>query len=351
MSDDAFGGVDSGLVGNVPPPPADAPSPTQELAVARAANGVEIRGRGARVGEQRFGQDFGVDPNADALATSQPIKGAKEARRLYGLDWRVSKVPSQYVWNGRVMTDPETFTIVREDNGRAVGSVGKRFHVIQNEELDIIDAISGEAPIVRGGVWDGGRRVWLQTQVDTFETPTGPAEGNMLVGMGHGGEMGFTLTAFGSVVSCRNTFRRNLAGAPNCMVIRHTASSAKKLEQLRVGLQMSREHHKAMQEWFFRLGRKGISDLVLTAFVDALFPKNENEKRPTRRNNRVEAFMDAYKNAPGAQPGTAWGLAQAVTYYEEHVKQLRAGTDRFERAFDNQVTQVAFDLLDELLES
>src|SRR5690606_8466898 len=34
---------------------------------------------------------------------------------------------------------------------------------------------------------------------------------------------------------------------------------------------------------------------------------------------RLQAILGAYENAPGAQPGNAWGVLNAVTYWADHM--------------------------------
>lgn len=292
---------------------------------ARVAHGVRHEGRGM----------------SDQYCTADvAIRSAAEARRLFGLDWTVSKVPLFAEVGGRRVEVTDKRAIVRDDTGDVLGVVGDRYAVMQNDVLDLLDAITDQAPIVRGGVWDGGRRVWLQTAVTTFDTPSGPCEGNGLAATSHDGSLALSFTRLGNVVVCRNTFRLNLAKSPSAVTIRHTKGAAKAIEQIKRALDESRVHFRQVSETMMTWGRTKISSADLNRFVEAMFPKSE--KCNTRRDERVAQFMHAYEKGPGAMPGTAWGLAMATTYYQEHMRAIREGTDRFERAFSDSWTQEAF---------
>lgn len=267
------------------------------------------------------------------------IRSAAEARRLFGLDWTVSKVPLFAELGGRRIEVTDKCAIVRDDTGDVLGVVGDRYAVLQNDVLDLLDAITEQAPIVRGGVWDGGRRVWLQTAVTTFDTPSGPCEGNGLVATSHDGSLALSFTRLGSVVVCRNTFRFHLATSPSVVTIRHTKGAAKAIKQIKRALDESLVHFRHVSETMMTWGRTKISSADLNRFVEAMFPPSA--KCNTRRDERVAQFLHAYENGPGAMPGTAWGLAMGSTYYQEHMRAIREGTDRFERAFNDSWTQKA----------
>lgn len=303
----------------------------------REAHGVEARGMGRGGSTQRIG----LDATADRYVTAKRgIATAAEARRLFGLDWTVSKRPL-FAQVGEAQVEvADQRAVVRDDTGEVLGVVGARYAVMQNDVLDLLDAITNEAPIVRGGVWNGGRQVWLQTEVTEFETPSGPAKGNGVAATSHDGSIALQFTRLGNVIVCRNTFRMNLAKSPSSVKIKHTPGSAKALEQIKRALAESRTHFAQVADTMMTWGRTRLSASDLTRFTDTLFPKSDKNNK--RRDERVDQFMHAYQSAPGAMPGTAWGLAQASTYYAEHMREIRAGNDRFQRAFNDEWTQEAF---------
>lgn len=304
----------------------------------RETHGVETKGlgRGGVVSKQQMGIDTKVDAYS---STKVAIKSSAEARRLFGLDWTVSA--RSLTADGGSIAVPTHRAIVRDDTQDVLGVVGSRYAVIQNSVLDILDAITDQAPITRGGVWDGGRRVWLQTEVTTFQTPSGPAKGNGLAATSHDGSLALTFTALGNVVVCRNTFRRNLATSPHSMTIRHTAKAKEQVEKMREALEGARTHFGEMQKEFMAWGRKKTSEADLNRLINVLMPVSEDTINDTRRKNNVDTFIKGYKDGPGAMPGTAWGLAMGTTYYQEHMRAIRSGSDRFERAYSDAGTERA----------
>jgi hypothetical protein len=56
-----------------------------------------------------------------------------EAIRLASLDWKVSKIPMSYEWNGIKRESEDTYAIVRGDTGKQLASVGGRLELIECE--------------------------------------------------------------------------------------------------------------------------------------------------------------------------------------------------------------------------
>lgn len=66
------------------------------------------------------------------------------------------------------------------------------------------------------------------------------------------------------------------------------------------------------------------------AQFDAVLAATEELRQTPGQGRLIEAVLKAYETAPGARPGTGYGLVQAVTYYETH-ERGRSGEDRYVR--------------------
>lgn len=248
---------------------------------------------------------------------------AAEARAAFGLDWKVRLEPV-FFDVVRPVEVPATNVVVRNDNNAVLGVVGGRYEVLQNDILDVIDAITDKAPIVRGGEFAGGKRTWLQTELCRINTPSGEAVGHGLAHTSHDGTQPLTFSLTGKVVVCQNTCNAALATAKNQWRIRHFASAVDRINAIRDAYASAPKYYKDLQEIFMAMGRKSVKTTDLQDMLKTMFPCKDEAKVSPRTEAARYAFLDAYCNAPGAMPGTAWGLYQASTNYIDHKRNLRA---------------------------
>lgn len=241
--------------------------------------------------------------------------------------WTVSKQP---VTDGNGEPSDRFYKLIRDDTGQLLGTVGRRYQPLQNTVLSCLDGFTQRAPIVRAGEFDQGRRVWLQTGLRTFKTPSGPAELHGLAHTGHAGEASLSFSLTGTVVVCRNTCDMALAEAPHQVTIKHTSGAKARLDMIERGLSMAERYGRELEECFGAMGRRKVTSEELDEFVGVLFPTNKDGERSAKSENMVERFLLGYEEAPGAQPGTAWGLYQAATFYEGHTRFLQSATDPLE---------------------
>ena len=257
------------------------------------------------------------------------IEGTLSARetvhRFFG--WTVSKSP---VIDGDGQPSDRYYKLQRDDTRALLGTVGKRYQPLQNTVLTCLDAFTYRAPIERAGEFDGGRRVWIQTKLQQFDTPSGPAQLYGLAHTGHAGEASLSYSLTGTVVVCMNSCDMALSCAPHQISVRHTSGAKARLDLVQRGLAMADRYTRELQQLFGAMSRRRVEDGEIEEFVDALFPTNEYGDRSARATKMVERFLDGYETAPGAQPGTAWGLYQAATFYERHTRFMQATTDPLE---------------------
>ena len=89
---------------------------------------------------------------------------AKEMVAKAGLDWTVQKQPIHFMGEGKSVTIPDNYAIVRTDRNKALGVVGSVYTPLQNAKaFEFMDEIIGEgrAAYHTAGSLMGGRRVWV----------------------------------------------------------------------------------------------------------------------------------------------------------------------------------------------
>lgn len=278
------------------------------------------------------GLDLGLTKDSGGIVALEDETACQRARRLLlpaGLNYRLDGGGR---FDSKLQTwipEPGTYYVVRECDGepdKRVGgkTVGKKFHILQPDTLDILDSIIGEDIVIdRGGTMKGDAVVWLQTRMQTVETPTGPAQTRALVSNSFDGSAAFSIIFCLEVLECRNVYKSILRNADNIIKIRHTAGAMGKLADLRRAFDGSAEMFATAQAEMMSWGRKTITNAVRDKFILSVFaPKGFDGNRvsdlSTRTRNNVDRFIAAYNTAPGAAPGTVWGLTQAATFYASH---------------------------------
>jgi hypothetical protein len=95
--------------------------------------------------------------------------------------------------------------------------------------------------------------------------------------------------------------------------IKHTLSAEALIAQAQSIATLANEHAARWSDAALALMSKRFTDADMAALAQVLMPGDS-----TRTKNNRDRMMDAWVSAPGANAGTAWGAAQAVTYYTSH---------------------------------
>lgn len=221
--------------------------------------------------------------------------------------------------------------VVRSDNGAPLGIVGARYTLLDHSHLfDLADALgavtSGGLRFANAGHKAGGARPFVQLR--TPKSVNGVDVESMLsLFTSHDGTLCLTAGFSETVIVCRNTYAHALANAKNGMKIKHTASAESLIAQAKNIAQLAAEHSARWNDAALKLMSTRFSDSDMRGLAEILMPGDS-----TRTKNNRDRMLDAWASAPGAQAGTAWGAAQAVTYYTSHYigsEETRADTTIF----------------------
>lgn len=299
----------------------------------------------------------------DAVGVDEMIKLAK-------LDWEVHKRPMKYArginsdgdeyncdFSGNV---PRHFSLTRDSDGACLDVVGTAYKPTQNREAfeffsEFVEA--GDAFMETAGSLRGGRTVWgLANLRDGFTLPgKDEVRGYLLVASPH--EAGKSLIAKVTTVRvvCNNTLTLALRGGGNVFRFAHRRRfDDAAIDEAKRTLGIARDQLHEFEETAVTL--KGIpmteretiqvlaqvyapeKDLgaLLDDFVGSAPPK-------------LARIMDINKSAPGADPDTAWGVLNAVTYFCDHVAS-RGVDKRIQNAWFGKTAKQKEDVLELLLE-
>lgn len=244
------------------------------------------------------------------------------------LDWEVERIPAEY--NGRVVKGH--FWLVRSSDDKVFDTCGNRYKPTQNAQAfeffrEFLDA--GEAILETAGSLKGGRYVWGLANLDTSFTLPGKdkVDGYILVGVPHEQGKSLIIKRTSIRVVCMNTLTAALRDKSGVFRFVHRSKFGnQQINKAKEVLGLARED---MQQ-FERDAKMLVEhEVKLSTFVSVVAPIMMPKATPDQIMDwvkdsdswtpRLKEIHNSYMNAPGATPGNAWGVLNAVTHYADHV--------------------------------
>ena len=265
----------------------------------------------------------------DTISVPEMVKKA-------GLDWGVE---TREIYNKDGEVIPGHYALTRDSDDRVFDICGNRYIPVQNHQAfeffrEFVEA--GDAKMETAGSLRDGKYVWgLANLGESFNVGKGKdkdtVKGYILVGCPH--EQGKSLMIkFTPIrVVCNNTL---------AMAIRDSSSKSSRGV---VMPEVRRSHRSAFDNGAVQVAKEqlGIAREQMHQFeeianvlkktkmneqdhIDVLAPifssKHELEDiKSGKRPPRLQAILDALEKAPGADPHSAWGCLNGVTYWADHV--------------------------------
>ena len=253
-------------------------------------------------------------------------------------------------WNVRLspLTDyiPETFNDVSQNslvlrtnpfNGGTdvLATVGKRYHVLQNEELfAFADNIHDADPNCRWesagslkkgkivfGTVDIPRTMVLDPQGANDETKL-----YLIVWTSHDGSVAVQAAITPVRVVCQNTLNLAMKNAKQSFKIRHTQSVEGRIQVARETLGLALGYFDEFEKEAQGLFAQAITDAEFSKLIRTIYPKPDVENKGTLKKweNKVVLIDDLYHNSPtnATIKGTKWGAFNALT---ERLDYFRSG--------------------------
>lgn len=295
-------------------------------------HGLEIgsNGRAAFAGRgepawHNLGTVFGED---DAVDTAEML-------RLAHLDkWNLRLSPVAVQGQEDVKFVTPAFAVLRDnpfesDQVDALSIVGKRYTIVQNEELFSF----GDALLDGGGQWEtagsikDGRVVFGSLLLPKEIVIDGEGANDkvkiyLLVNTSHDGTVGVQASTTPVRVVCQNTLNYALQGVKQTFKVRHTQKVAGKVQAAREALAISFAHADAFEKEASALYQTSMTNAEFQKVVSTIYPKpaDENKAGLTRWENKVELLGDIFagtvENGPSTNTnitGTAWAGLNALT--------------------------------------
>jgi phage/plasmid-like protein (TIGR03299 family) len=233
----------------------------------------------------------------------------------------------------------ESHLVLRDNpfNGETdvLATVGKRYKVVQNEELfAFADNIHDADPNCRwesAGSLKKGKVVFGTVDIPRTMVldPQGANDQTklyLIVWTSHDGSVAVQAAITPVRVVCQNTLNLAMRNAKQSFKIRHTQSVEGRIQVARETLGLALGYFDEFEKEAQELFKQEITDVEFSKLIRSIYPKPDVDNKSTikRWENKVVLIDDLYHNSPTNAniKGTKWGAFNALT---ERLDYFRSG--------------------------
>lgn len=265
----------------------------------------------------------------EELPGGQPIEAWLQAARL---DWKLKRLPVQYLVDGKLRTMEERFVLARSDTHEALSIVSDDYQIVQPREVlefyrDLMDDYG--YTLETAGALDHGRKVWALARTGITEAADKHGEDKIAAYVLLATSCDKTLAttaAFTSIrVVCQNTLffateEVRKKGRPQVKVPHNFRFNP---DQVKTELGLMDPAWKAFMERVRKMAAYRMEAEAASSFFKSLLA--QKDKPLTRTAEREHQTITAlFHSAPGQDFATAketlWGAVNAVSYFTDHVR-------------------------------
>lgn len=255
---------------------------------------------------------------------------SEEAIVAAGLDWEVETQPLFLEDNSPV---PNNRAIVRQDNGKVLGVVGKNYKPLQNKKaFEFFDPFveSNGASFETAGSLKDGKKIWALAKInqDPMEILKNDIiDRYVLLSNSHDGTSSIRVGFTPIRVVCQNTLSMAIENSNSQLIrLKHTANVEENLERVGEIMNLANQQFEATAEQYKFLANKTVNIKDLERLVKLVFVGDnylEEEKLGVKRGNRIFAnVLELFETGRGTDlsgvKGTAWGAYNAVNEYLQY---------------------------------
>lgn len=280
-----------------------------------------------------------------------------------GLDWEVKLRPIfAQAETGEMIKLPLRRALVRSSDNKVMSVTGDLWKPFQNRDaLEFFREYTemGGAKLETAGSLRGGKVIWALASINDGFTVnrTDHTKGYVLLISPH--EVGKAITVRTTTVRvvCANTMAlaesNNAAQYSQNHLSKFNVSAAKET----IGLAREQLHQAHLDAQ--TLSKMKLSEFDTVRFLASFFqPTPEGVKQeafvdellnsPNTRSKILENVLSSVNDAPGATPGTAWGVLNGVTHWVDHVAGAKPEARLF-NAWLGERARLKLDVRDQLL--
>ncbi len=280
------------------------------------------------------------------------LMDSKQALKLSGLDWQVTKIPMEYIYKGKTYKTPRTMAIVREDTGAHLGVTGTVWKGFQNHEaFSWMDAVIGEKAAVydTAGSLGVGEKVWATAKLNGVMRVKGTddeIEKFLLFTNSFDGKTSIQVALTTVRVVCQNTLNMALSEAKEAkdlFKIRHTGQIGVKIEDVRKALGLANKWFEDFNAMANRLAEVKMNAEMENKLLAGIGLDLEVEGK--RAEGKLDLIKTLIHNGAGnSQKGvkdTLWAGLNGITEYADYFAGTRK-TDSFKSAAEARFAAAQF---------
>ena len=254
-----------------------------------------------------------------------------EWRVAAGLDWEVVDKPIYFKAGTTDFPIYDKKVLLRDDNFGQLSVVGSDYQVVQPKEImefyrDLISDNGFE--METAGSLMQGRRIWALASVGATTRIFGQdkIDGYLLLATSYDGRMATTAKFTSVRVVCNNTLEwaNYDTSYKNAVKIHHSTTFDPEVVKGRLGF--NKEAWEAYEANLNKLANRTVDLETAVAFFTKVLGSDSVKHDKEGKVNYSPTFMKvftAYENGPGSHlksaSHTAWGLVNAVTFYQDHM--------------------------------
>lgn len=264
-------------------------------------------------------------PWAEMGTDVKPNTSSNKMLKAAGLDWEVGKQPIYTMVEDEPQEIKGKHALTRLSDNQVLDIVGNHYKPIQNRTAfkffkDYVEA--GDSKIETIGSFQDGRITWALSNLGIEFTLKGgdTVKGYLLLMSPHKQGKSFVVKLTSVRVRCNNTLTMALKeNTPEFRMAHRREFDEFAITSAKEVLDSARDtfnDFRAVAEQLKKI--KLERDEVIELLAPVYQPKAK-ELTDETLSPRMNQLLDIYQNAPGADPGTGWGVLNAVTYYSDHV--------------------------------
>lgn len=266
-----------------------------------------------------------------------------DAIRLAGLNWKVIQ-QSVYTENGIKIEGYNAN--VRDNDGKALGIVGSRYSIVQNEDaFRFTDDLLGEGVTYEtAGSLKDGKVIWLLAKMPKkYEILGDEVTPYIVFTNTHDGSGAVRVAMTPVRVVCNNTLNFALNTAKRTWSARHTGNIDNKLDDALETLKFADQYMEATKATFEDLYKIKLNEFEVRQVIADIVPINEEAMAKTAIENQEKIRADIlyrFKEAPDLKNRESTGarLIQAVADTVSHIEPFRRTAsweeNRFKKAIE-----------------
>ena len=227
------------------------------------------------------------------------------------------------------ITSKEHFAIVRDDTEAILGTAGKRYTCLTNEEClgvlgDLIE--TGKVEVERVGEFNHGANVWVVAKLPgSLEVGPDILDQYIRIGWSHDGTEKLSANFIAYLRRGGVVLNPKLPGARISVGIRHTSNAKERVKIAAQLLTHGENYFAKMEEVFEDLINSAFNENEMEAYLGAVFPQPKEAKRNSDGSERKdrgaqhrERVMEIFQDSDTAFAGTRWAAYTAVAQWADH---------------------------------